>query len=558
MNPVTSPSARWIGSIAYESESDRVVIFGGELRDHTRSDETWAYDFNTNTWANMNPTSNPGMSCPMAYDSESGRIICFVRGYYSNLNETWVYDFNIDTWTEMSPSASPSPRFGHAMAYDQESDRVILFGGFIKEPRGRNDETWAYDFNMNTWTNMKPSTRPSARDTHAMAYDSKSDRAILFGGDPGGEGGIAPDNQTWAYDFNGNTWTQMNPTTGPAARMAHKMAYDFQSDRVILYGGVIGAALRRSNETWSYDFNSNAWTEMNWATRPSIWGGSVMTYDSESDRIILFGPTPSPGPGNETWAYEHSPTPPKAPRNLRTAAGNSSVKLSWSPPSSDGESPITKYRIYRGTESGDLTLLLEVGTTLEYTDTSVTNGVTYHYQVSAVNSAGEGPSSNEVSAMPTGISNTPPIASFTVTPETGDTATIFIVDASASSDVEDPVTALEVRWDWEDDGAWDTPWTTEKTAEHQYAGPGTYTIRLEVRDTGGLTGSTARQVEVSAAPIDPALVVSVLVVTVPVAVLVFVLLRRRKLATFKKPEKETGTEEPPPGSGFPPGSRPPE
>jgi len=34
----------------------------------------------------------------------------------------------------------------------------------------------------NNWTNMNPSTYPGARQYHAMAYDSESDRVILFGG----------------------------------------------------------------------------------------------------------------------------------------------------------------------------------------------------------------------------------------------------------------------------------------------------------------------------------------------------------------------------------------
>src|SRR5205807_1857669 len=41
-----------------------------------------------------------------------------------------------------------------------------------------------------------------------------------------------------------------------------------------------------------------------------------------------------------------------------------------------------------------------IGNVLTYTDTAVTNGVTYYYQVSAVNAAGEGPRSNEASATP--------------------------------------------------------------------------------------------------------------------------------------------------------------
>ncbi len=68
-------------------------------------------------------------------------------------------------WTNMSPVEEPSPRYVHDMAYDNESDRIILFGGWTGSVV---NDTWAYDFNTNAWTNMSPDTRPSARDGHAM------------------------------------------------------------------------------------------------------------------------------------------------------------------------------------------------------------------------------------------------------------------------------------------------------------------------------------------------------------------------------------------------------
>jgi hypothetical protein len=89
------------------------------------------------------------------------------------------------------------------------------------------------------------------------------------------------------------------------------------------------------------------------------------------------------------------------------------------------------------------------------------------------------------------VSNTPPTALFTVSPSSGTTATVFHMDAGESSDAEDVSSALEVRWDWEGDGTWDTARDTTKTAEHQYATVGMKTIRLEVIDAGGLTGATS-------------------------------------------------------------------
>ena len=105
-------------------------------------------------------------------------------------------------------------------------------------------------------------------------------------------------------------------------------------------------------------------------------------------------------------------------------------------------------------------------------------------------------------AAPPPSANTPPAASFTVSPSTGDVTTTFAFDASMTSDAETTSSALEVRWDWEDDGVWDTPWSTIKAALHQYSVEGTHTIRVEVVDTGGLTDTTTIQVEV-ASPLPP-------------------------------------------------------
>jgi parallel beta-helix repeat protein len=92
--------------------------------------------------------------------------------------------------------------------------------------------------------------------------------------------------------------------------------------------------------------------------------------------------------------------------------------------------------------------------------------------------------------------NTPPTASFTIVPAVDNLTTSFTVDASASHDAEDPSSALEVRWDWEDDGIWDTTWSVLKTGAHQYSHLGTFTIRLQVTDTGGLNSEMTGQIEV--------------------------------------------------------------
>jgi subtilase family serine protease len=94
------------------------------------------------------------------------------------------------------------------------------------------------------------------------------------------------------------------------------------------------------------------------------------------------------------------PVKPGAPQSLRAAAGNAQVALTWSPPSSDGGSAVTSYNVYRGTASGAESLLATGVTSLGYTDAAVTNGTPYYYEVTALNSVGEGPASAEASATP--------------------------------------------------------------------------------------------------------------------------------------------------------------
>ncbi len=98
---------------------------------------------------------------------------------------------------------------------------------------------------------------------------------------------------------------------------------------------------------------------------------------------------------------------------------------------------------------------------------------------------------------PTSSKNTEPIASFTIDPTSGKTATIFTFDASGSSDNEDAKSTLQVRWDLNNDGTYDTDFSTTKTTTHSYYTVGTHTIELEVKDSEGLINTTTKAVTVN-------------------------------------------------------------
>ena len=114
----------------------------------------------------------------------------------------------------------------------------------------------------------------------------------------------------------------------------------------------------------------------------------------------------------------------KKAQPLSATASPHSVVLTWvqgviptgaTCPSGTGSTAVTGNNIYRGSAAGAETLLTSVGPVLTYTDTTVTAGSTYFYQVTAINCGGESGKSNEISGTipnplppnpPTGVTET--------------------------------------------------------------------------------------------------------------------------------------------------------
>jgi hypothetical protein len=89
-----------------------------------------------------------------------------------------------------------------------------------------------------------------------------------------------------------------------------------------------------------------------------------------------------------------------------------------------------------------------------------------------------------------------PVAVFTTSHLLAPTSQTISVDATASIDDADLITALQVRWRWEDGGTF-TAWTTTKTATNAYLTEGSKNITLEVKDTQGNVGTTSKGVTIN-------------------------------------------------------------
>jgi fibronectin type 3 domain-containing protein len=87
--------------------------------------------------------------------------------------------------------------------------------------------------------------------------------------------------------------------------------------------------------------------------------------------------------------------PPDAPTGLAATAGNAQVSLSWT-----ASSGATSYHVKRSITNGGPYTQVAAPSIASDADTGLTNGTTYYYVVSALNSAGESANSSQASATP--------------------------------------------------------------------------------------------------------------------------------------------------------------
>ena len=301
-----SPSARGYHQMTYDSESGLVILYGGQTgywRDPAQwSHETWSFDPDTNVWTQMSPNVHPGGygGGDMTYDSKADRSILSVLSDDFSTLETWAYDANSDTWTRLADG--PRRMVGQRIVYDSESDRIIMFGGFDFSNFKLVDETWVYDYNSNSWTNMNPRVHPSSRNYIGMVYDSKADRIVLWG-DWQRNYTAATDESVWTYDYNTNTWQEFqHKKDGPNVRDYTMLVYDEKADKIIMYGGYDFG----NDETWLYDLNTNAWQQVFPENNPGVISRYGMVYVRDLNRTIIFGGQDGPTQflyKADTWSY---------------------------------------------------------------------------------------------------------------------------------------------------------------------------------------------------------------------------------------------------------------
>ena len=327
LTPSTVPPGRGNHNMAYDVGRDRIVMFGGYDGGQCAFDDTWEFD--GQDWIVASPAQTPPgrMLGAMAYDPIRRETVLF-GGFglptcdftnYTPLNDTWVWDGT--DWTERMPTNQPTPRGGAAMVFHAASGRLLLFGGTMETNfnGGTLQETWEWD--GTDWTQLNPATSPSARVFFGLAYDPIRERSVLFGGWDNVMN-TASTADTWEWD--GTTWTDVTPMTGPALRNSARLAFDVSTGAIVLYGGDESCA-NNYDGTWSWD--GTAWTERIMMSTPGYRHTHGLAYHQGSRSLVMFGGVSTTCqfsmPTDETWAISD----PQAGSFLPYGAGCGNPRL---------------------------------------------------------------------------------------------------------------------------------------------------------------------------------------------------------------------------------------
>ncbi len=169
---------------------------------------------------------------------------------------------------------------------------------------------------------------------------------------------------------------------------------------------------------------------------------------------------------------------PAPPTQLSATPGDASVALAWSAPAT----AVASYNLYRS-QDGGATWALVSGANLgasstAYTDTGLTNGATYSYYITTLDSGGfEGAPSNIASATP----GAPP-CTLACTASVPTSAAVNQTLAFSATATPSNCSSSTVTYDWGfGDGS---PHSSSQNPTHAYTSAGTYTWTMTASDSG--------------------------------------------------------------------------
>ena len=217
--------------------------------------------------------------------------------YLGLYGDTWTFDVTTMEWTPRPSTFGPRGRTAHAMAVFPNRG-YVMFGGLGRDqfdgPYSQDilkdtsfSDTWVWELSNSQWRKIG-SEGPSARYGHAMATDETTKELILFGGrDASGVSG-----ETWRLNLatTGSTavWQKLSPPSSPLARFGHSVTWDPVRQRIVLTGGEGASASQSFEDTWEWDSPGQRWVLRNVAPLEGR-AGHVSFFDRKRGLLLAFG-----------------------------------------------------------------------------------------------------------------------------------------------------------------------------------------------------------------------------------------------------------------------------
>ncbi|KAJ8702368.1 hypothetical protein PTI98_001088 [Pleurotus ostreatus] len=292
-SPSPSPFPRYGHSLpATATPSGDLFLFGGLVHELPRND---LYLFSTRDLsATLLQTGGELPSARVGHASALVSSVLIVWGGDTKADpkskptdkqDDGLYLLNLVSreWTRVTVHGpAPVGRYGHAVA--MIGSKFFVFGGQVD--RDFLNDLWAFDLNSlrtkATWELFDPVTadRPAPRTGHVCV--THGDRILIFGGTDG----QYHYNDTWAFDMNTRTWSELqcigfipSPREGHAAALVDDVMYVFGGRGVD--GKDLGdlAAFKITNQRW-YMFQNMG---------PSPSGRSGHAMASMGTRVLVLG-----------------------------------------------------------------------------------------------------------------------------------------------------------------------------------------------------------------------------------------------------------------------------
>jgi hypothetical protein len=209
---LTPPQVPFGAVSTYDPSHDRAILIPTAF---SPPGETWqAFAAGRHGWART--VSSPEAPEPSTlrgaiYTPHHGLIVFARRPedspYGPGRLGVWsVGSKGVGEWSRLAvDSEGPSDRAYFALVNDTRRDRLILFGGGRSPDTAENADTWTLDLSARPpqWLRVPMAVDPPPRSGMGAAYDSLSDRVLVYGGSkrfPNG-GGISGTNELWSLDL---------------------------------------------------------------------------------------------------------------------------------------------------------------------------------------------------------------------------------------------------------------------------------------------------------------------------------------------------------------------